>query len=726
MGLDAARHLPAGGATGEDVMSRRRIALAHGATVLGVMAAMLLAGCAGEGDGGPVTPTASATPAPPSPTPTATIAAIAYALVTVGDAGNPDDDTGYGGVPYVYRIGRYEVTIGEYAAFLNAVAATDRYGLYKPGMGGAANIAGIVQSGASGAHTYAVVGPAGTAPPGAQSGPDRPITYISWFNAARFANWMANGQPRGAQDATTTEDGAYALDGATGGDAVARNAINPNTSAAPTFYIPTEDEWYKAAYYDPTRAGGAGGYSDFATRSDVIPGNRLGDDPNQVNYIDDSTGYSVYSVTQVSGFDTNQNYLNDVGAFVASASAYGTFDQSGNVWEWNDLDATDSPVRIIRGGAWTSTPPYLQSSLRLGYTPDGVNSNSGFRLAATADGDAAFAATAAAAAPPPRAHSVASTTAAAALTEVDAPELAPVVSIELLPVGDPGNAADSTGFGAVAYDFSIARYDVTVGQYTAFLNAVAADDPHQLYNPRMASDLAIAGIARDGEPGSYTYTVMENAGDSANRPITYVSWWDAARFANWMANGQPHGAQNEASTEDGAYPVGGAIGGVAVARNPINPNTGAPPSYHLPLEDEWYKAAYYSPEREGGAGGYFDYATQSDTAPGNSVGDGDNQANYFANGVFAVTGGSAQEPGRNYLTDVGAFANSPSYYGTYDQNGNVWQWNDLDGAPSPSRGLRGGYWFSGSLPLQSALFCTDTTARENNDVGFRLAGPAIE
>src|SRR5262249_40599063 len=61
----------------------------------------------------------------------------------------------------------------------------------------------------------------------------------------------------------------------------------------------------------------------------------------------------------------------------------------------------------------------------------------------------------------------------------------------------------------------------------------------------------------------------------------------------------------------------------------------------------------------------------------------------------------------------------------FDQNGNVWQWNDLDGAPGPSRGLRGGYWFSGSLALQAALFCDDATTRESNDVGFRLAGPAL-
>jgi formylglycine-generating enzyme required for sulfatase activity len=176
------------------------------------------------------------------------------------------------------------------------------------------------------------------------------------------------------------------------------------------------------------------------------------------------------------------------------------------------------------------------------------------------------------------------------------------------------------------------------------------------------------------------------------------------------------------TTENGAYDVNGATSGTAVARNPINPNTGAAPTFYIPLEDEWYKAAYYSPAvKDGARGYYYDYATQSDTAPGNVIGGDPNQANYFAGGKFSVTEGPSQEPNQNYLTDVGALTASASFYGTFDQNGNVWQWNDLNGAPNFSRGLRGGYWFSGSLALQSSLFCTDTTARENNDVGFRLA-----
>ena len=62
------------------------------------------------------------------------------------------------------------------------------------------------------------------------------------------------------------------------------------------------------------------------------------------------------------------------------------------------------------------------------------------------------------------------------------------ISIPLVTVGDPGNVADpATGYGSVPYTYSIGEYDVTIGDYTAFLNAVAVNgDPFGLYNPAMA------------------------------------------------------------------------------------------------------------------------------------------------------------------------------------------------------------------------------------------------
>ena len=302
------------------------------------------------------------------------------------------------------------------------------------------------------------------------------------------------------------------------------------------------------------------------------------------------------------------------------------------------------------------------------------------------------------------------------------------ITYDLVPVGNAGNANDpATGnaYGGVAYDYQIGKYDVTIGQYTAFLNAVAATDTYSLYNASMATDLSVAGIARTGVSGSYTYSVINNGGDSSNRPITYVSWWDAARFSNWMANGQPTGAQSSTTTENGGYNVNGATTGSAPGKNVTNPNTSAAPTFYIPTENEWYKAAYYSPNYSGiGVPGYYDFATQSNSAPGNTIGPGTNQANYYA-GDYAVTQSASYSASQNYLTDVGAFTNSASFYGTFDQSGNVYQWNDLDGLTSSgsSRGLRGGNWNFDAYISSSAYRFTFDPSYENNYIGFRLASP---
>jgi sulfatase modifying factor 1 len=167
--------------------------------------------------------------------------AITIETVPVGDAGNPATSGERGGVSYPYYIGKYEVTVGEYTAFLNAVAATDSYGLYNPAMATDLYIAGIAQNGSSPNYTYSVIG-----------SPNHPVTYVGWGDAARFVNWLSNGQPTGPQDNTTTEDGAYTLNGATTGAVLYYVLRNKNAK----WFIPTDNEWYKAAYYQPAAAGG--------------------------------------------------------------------------------------------------------------------------------------------------------------------------------------------------------------------------------------------------------------------------------------------------------------------------------------------------------------------------------------------------------------------------------------------------------------------------------------
>jgi len=309
--------------------------------------------------------------------------AVTYDLAPVGNAGNANDPaTGdlYGGVAYDYQIGKYDVTIGQYTDFLNAVAKTDTYSLYTASMATDLNVAGIAQTGSSGSYTYSAIAPSGTTPAGASSPGNRPITYVSWFDAARFSNWMANGQPTGAQDNTTTENGAYNLANWTSGTAPAKNVTNPNTSAAPTFFIPNENEWYKAAYYSPNYGGvGVPGYYKYATQSNADPGNVIGSGTNQANYAPGG----VFSVTQ-SAYLSSQNYLTDVGAFMGSGSFYGTFDQSGNVYQWNDLDGTAGSSRGVRGGdAGSLYLVDLSSSVRYLGNPSLIETNLlGFRLAA--------------------------------------------------------------------------------------------------------------------------------------------------------------------------------------------------------------------------------------------------------------------------------------------------------------------------------------------------------
>jgi len=289
------------------------------------------------------------------------------------------------------------------------------------------------------------------------------------------------------------------------------------------------------------------------------------------------------------------------------------------------------------------------------------------------------------------------------------------IIIPTVPVGNPGNPNDSTGYGGVAYEYRIQTTEVSLDQYTAFLSAVAATDPYSLYNPTMGTNLNVAGISRSGSSGSYTYAVI----GSGNRPITYVSWFDAARFANWVANGQPTGAQGNATTEDGAYTLNGAVAGVSVTKNAINPNTGTTTTYWIPTENEWYKAAYYEPSPSGPVDGYWLYPTRSDSAPGNTIGASVNQANYN-NGVYSVTQADSLDSSLNYLTDGGAFSNSASYYGTYDQGGNIREWNDTVLA-GQFRGLRGGSWVDDATYMESSFVDLSSPTSHNPKWGFRLA-----
>jgi formylglycine-generating enzyme len=184
-----------------------------------------------------------------------------------------------------------------------------------------------------------------------------------------------------------------------------------------------------------------------------------------------------------------------------------------------------------------------------------------------------------------------------------------------------------------------------------------------------------------------------------------VSFWDSCRFANWLGNGQ-----GEGDTETGAY----TLTTNGIANNTITRNAGA--TWAVASENEWYKAAYY----KGGSAnaGYWLYPTSSDTAPGRDMTDASgNNANYYNNGNLI---GSPY-----YRTEVGEFQNSDSPFGTFDQGGNVWEYNETIIGGGASRSLRGGSFGGsdyGGVTLQSAYRNYYTIpASEDAGLGFRVS-----
>jgi formylglycine-generating enzyme required for sulfatase activity len=286
------------------------------------------------------------------------------------------------------------------------------------------------------------------------------------------------------------------------------------------------------------------------------------------------------------------------------------------------------------------------------------------------------------------------------------------VTLDMVTVGDPGNTADTTTYGAVATSFQIMKYEFTNRQYTDFLNSVDANgtNPYSVYDASMGSN-ARGGISfTSGASIGSKYAARPNMGD---KPVNYVSWFDAARVSNWYQNG----ATSSSSTETGAYTlVGGQTTGIAPAVNP-----GA--TFYVPTEDQWYKAAYY----KGGStnAGYWDYATQNDTAPMTVTADATTGIGSAGNaGNFANFNSGAVWNGQNgNVTTVGTNGGA-SAYGAFDMSGNVQEWNDFTGAAGSSRGLRGGGWNDrDSRDLSSPIRSSSAPSSELNRLGFRLASP---
>ncbi|MBM3824768.1 MAG: formylglycine-generating enzyme family protein [Verrucomicrobia bacterium] len=276
-------------------------------------------------------------------------------------------------------------------------------------------------------------------------------------------------------------------------------------------------------------------------------------------------------------------------------------------------------------------------------------------------------------------------------------------SLEFVEVGDPGNAPDKNGFGAVPYRYRISKYETTAAQWVEFLNAKGLADPSEsgLWSENMSREDGAdndprCDIRRAGKVGSFVHTVSP---EFANRPVNYASFLDACRFCNWLHNGQGDG-----DTETGAYTLNGYNGrdGRRIQRNP-----GA--KFFVPTEDEWYKAAYYDPKKPGGPG-YWKYPTRSDTKP-SRVKASANAANYYTVSYL--------DP--YFLLEVGSFPRALSAYGTLDQAGNLAEWTEGLNPPL-LRSLRGGAFNSDdaglNVPTPNRAW---TSMSDENAVGIRIA-----
>ncbi len=251
-------------------------------------------------------------------------------VVEIGQAGQASVD-------YTYEISKYEITNHQYAQFLNAVATIeDTHGLYDDRMRINTNVYG----------SYSV----------RRVNRNKPVNFVSWFDAVRYVNWLHNDRPEGLQDATTTEAGAYSLTG----DIF---YYNGERSPDARWALPNHDEYNKAAFYDPATQS----TWSYAVQTDGYPSASTATSSGDIEFpADDVANHGSEANWD---FSTNGK-VTTVGS-CQSPSAYGTFDQNGNVAEWteevvcigDEEYCTDSDEvlcfcgRIIRGGSYAAVPP---------------------------------------------------------------------------------------------------------------------------------------------------------------------------------------------------------------------------------------------------------------------------------------------------------------------------------------------------------------------------------
>jgi sulfatase modifying factor 1 len=182
---------------------------------------------------------------------------------------------------------------------------------------------------------------------------NNPVNYVTFYDTLRFANWLDNGQVAGM-----TETGAYTL---LGGTPTPSNGNSITRNAGATIFLPSDNEWYKAAYYNPATSS----YYGYPFSSNTVPTSAMpGSTPNTGNFYDSTTGWAV---TQSTSFSTSQNYLTTVGAYTGTTSPYGAYDMGGNVWQWNEA-LIGGQYRELQGGSFSTHSFEMSASYRSFYS----------------------------------------------------------------------------------------------------------------------------------------------------------------------------------------------------------------------------------------------------------------------------------------------------------------------------------------------------------------------
>ena len=147
-------------------------------------------------------------------------------------------------------------------------------------------------------------------------------------------------------------------------------AVTRNPGA--TYFLPTENEWYKAAYY--SGGGTNSAYYTYPTRSNSVPSNVLSATGTN------NASYSLY----YGNFTDPLNGLTPVGAFASSPGPYGTYDMGGDVFQWNEA-AFSGTYRGFRGGAFDANSSEMISSYQPSTYPYATYFDFGFRVAEPAN-----------------------------------------------------------------------------------------------------------------------------------------------------------------------------------------------------------------------------------------------------------------------------------------------------------------------------------------------------